>query len=80
MTRFVRIDKLPKVCSGLYSMSPDGEERPEWTDEIIQWYKLNQDKIVRIHKDKNYELAQNMYTLEFINDEEATVFAMLFGG
>ena len=53
---------------------------PNWSDEMRDWFVQNGDKIKTIYKHKHYELDQNQYAIEFINAEEATVFAMLFAG
>lgn len=79
MTRFISINKLPKVCRGQTFDAPSRDYSvPNWTNEMCDWYRQNADKIKTVHRQKNYELDQYQFVLEFINEEEATMFALKF--
>jgi len=79
MTRFVRIDTLSKVCNGqILSDLKSRESYPNWTEAMCEWYKQNHNTIKTIHRDKSFELDKWIFVLEFVNEEEATMFMLEF--
>jgi hypothetical protein len=78
MTRFIRVDQMPKVITYNMDITTFTRDKELWSQEFLEWQAENSEKIKGIHRNKDLANDRWQFALEFIDEEEATIFAMRF--
>lgn len=74
MTRFIRTSLLPSVAMEDSYLKP----YPNWSPKFLEWYRDNEDAIVKIHENIDYRRYCKEFVIEFVNEDEALLFLMRF--